>query len=101
MKNSHYIKDIQQCDNHSFSVEWSDGLMRRYRLSDLQRCCPCAKCTDEFTGKPLVDPKSINQDVRAIKIKSVGKYGLQIQFTEGCSMGIYSFEHLRNMEEIK
>jgi DUF971 family protein len=92
------IKAINQCDNHTFMIEWADGVIQRYRLCDIQRCCPCANCTDEFTGMPLLDPNTVKDDVRAVKIKSIGKYGLQIQFTSGCSTGIYSFDQLRQMK---
>ena len=101
MEKCQYIKTIKQHDNHTFIIEWGDDLIHHYRLSDLQRCCPCANCTDEFTGMPLLDPNTVRDDVRAVKIKSIGRYGLQIQFTSGCSTGIYSFDQLRKMEETK
>lgn len=99
MEISQSIKTISQYDNHTFVIEWGDSVVHHYRLCDLQRCCPCANCTDEFTGQPLLDPKTVSDDVRAVRIKSVGRYGLQIQFTSGCSTGIYSFSQLRQMKE--
>lgn len=91
----HYICKIWQEDNYSFSIEWNDGQVQTFRLSDLQRSCPCANCTDENTGKSLVDPKTVDDNVRAVAIRSVGRYGLRIQFTAGCSTGIFSFDRLR------
>ena len=92
------IFNIRQKDNTSFAIEWSDGAIQEFRLSTLQRLCPCAKCVDETTGKPLLDPATVDENVRAISLRSVGRYGLQIKFTSGCSFGIYSFETLRRMK---
>lgn len=91
------IKSIKQKDNDTFSIVWNDQREQDFHLRDLQKSCPCANCVDEGTGQRLLDPKSVKEDVRAIAIRNVGRYGLQIQFTSGCSMGIYSFEMLRQM----
>lgn len=93
-----FVRQIWQKDNYIFSVQWNDGVVQDFRLCDLQRNCPCAHCQDEMTGKRLVDPKTVSHDVKAIVIRSVGRYGLRIQFTSGCSTGIYSFDRLRKMK---
>lgn len=94
-----FILKIEQIDNHRFSIEWNDRSIQTFRLSDVQRECPCARCRDEMTGKPLVDPASIQEDVKAIAIRSVGRYGLKIHFTSGCSLGIFSFERLQQVKK--
>ncbi len=91
------IRKIHQKDNHTFTIEWSDGCLADYRLSDLQRNCPCANCVDETSGKRVVDPATIRDDVRAVQMTNVGRYALRIQFTQGCSTGIYEFALLRKM----
>lgn len=93
------VEKIVQKDKHTFTVEWSDGLVIDFRLCDLQRRCPCAGCTDEMTRKPLVDAKTVSDDLRASSIETVGRYALRIQFSAGCSKGIYSFDFLRQMAE--
>lgn len=93
-----FVHQIWQKDNYTFSIQWNDGSTQDFRLCDLQRNCPCAHCNDEMTGKRLVDPKNVPQDLRAVAIRSMGRYGLRIQFTSGCSMGIYSFDRLRKMK---
>lgn len=96
-----FVRKIWQKDNHVFSIEWNDGAIQDFRLSDLQRKCPCARCVDETTGKQLLDPATVPDDVRAIAIRSVGRYGLRIHFASGCSMGIYCFDQLRGQPCIK
>ena len=77
-----------------------NGMINTFKLFnyDLQRVCPCANCRDELTGQRLADPNMVAQTVRAVTIQSVGRYGLKIHFTSGCSTGIYSFDQLRLME---
>jgi DUF971 family protein len=48
------IKKIYQKDNYSFTVEWQDGRIAHYKLSELQKQCPCANCVDEVSGKRLI-----------------------------------------------
>ncbi len=94
-----FLRRIWQKDNYTFSIQWDDESIQDFRLSDLQRSCPCAHCTDELTGKRLINHEMIADDVKAVFIRSVGRYGLKIQFTSGCSTGIYTFDRLRNKKE--
>lgn len=89
------VKKIVQKDNHTFSIVWSDNTECSYRLSHLQAICPCAGCVDELTNRRIA--KSIQEDVKAVVIQSVGRYALRIRFTSGCSSGIYTFEMLRGL----
>jgi DUF971 family protein len=92
-----FIRQIEQVDNTSFVITWSDGLQARYKLNELQKRCPCAACIDEITGKRIIDEKNVKPDVRATRITSVGRYALRIQFTSGCSTGIYEFDLLHRL----
>lgn len=89
------IKRLEQKDNHTFFIEWNDGQINEYRLNQLQRLCPCAGCVDEQTGKRR-EGVVISEDVKAHRILSVGRYALRIDFTSGCSAGIYSYQMLRD-----
>ncbi len=89
-----FILSIEQKDNHTFTIQWSDEKTCDYNLKALQTHCPCAKCKE-------TPPKNMeNKDVRAISIKSVGRYALQIKFTFGCSNGIYSYFLLRQLQNL-
>ncbi len=89
-----FIREIFQKDNHSFVIEWTDGSIMTYRLSDLQKQCPCARCVDEISGERTLDPSSVDEDVRARTLRGVGRYALCIDFTTGCSSGIFSYDML-------
>lgn len=92
------IRQIFQKDNHHFVIEWNDQVKQTFRLSDLQKKCPCALCMESRKTSEAFS-KNVREDVRALFIKSVGRYALRIQFTSGCSTGIYGFDQLRQMSE--
>lgn len=94
VKNAH-IKHIVQTDNSTFSIEWTDGARDDYRLADLQEKCPCAGCRDDGSGLRRRNAPLVEASVCAKKIASVGRYAIRIEFTSGCSHGIYSFDLLR------
>lgn len=83
------MRSIQQTSDTTFMIEWSNGSQFHYILSELQKNCPCAACAE---GKKQNDPS-----VRAYKIRSVGRYAIQIDFSSGCSKGIYDFDMLYNI----
>lgn len=93
-----FIRRIFQKDRYRFTIEWTDGKISTYKLSDLQRHCTCARCRDEKTGQSLIDSSSIDDEVLAVQIVNVGRYALKIDFTKGCSKGIYSFLLLRQLD---
>lgn len=95
------IKKISQKTNVIFVIEWSDGVIIDYRLGALQKRCPCAQCYDPVSGKQLCLDRQLDSDVRALRLMSVGRYALRIQFTSGCSKGIYSFAMLRQLAKEK
>lgn len=83
------MSEIAQLDNYSFGITWSDGVRQKFRLSELQERCPCAQCNVDGSNR------SIDKDVRAVNISSVGRYAMKIKFTSGCSNGIYTYALLR------
>lgn len=92
------IQRIFQKDSHSFTIVWSDGTANDYHLGNLQKQCPCAGCVDEQTGKRIVKEGPISNDVQAVSIHGVGRYALRIQFSSGCSHGIYDFDMIRKRD---
>lgn len=89
------IQSIFQEDAHTFGLKWVDGLISKYRLSILQQNCPCIRCK-ESRERPL-DCLNHKCEVQAHRIYSSGSYALRIDFTSGCSRGIYSLSALREM----
>lgn len=91
------IRQIKQVDNYHFEIEWSDGVKAIYRLSDLQGSCPCAGCMDQARKQEGACLAKVDEHVRAKAVRSVGRYAIKIDFTSGCSAGIYNYEMLRHL----
>ena len=76
---------------------WGDGRSQRLGLRDLRIACRCAKCRDEVTGKPLLDPATIPPDIAVTRIWSVGNYAFAAAFSDGHDTGIYTFKQLHGL----
>lgn len=101
---------VRVSTGEGIDVTWSDGHTSHYDFPYLRENCPCAMCNDErekskkFAGVgtgagaatptafPMFKPK-----LTANSAHSVGNYAVQIQFSDGHSTGIYSFDHLREI----
>src|SRR5713226_8256877 len=86
-------------------VTWGDGHESHYEFAYLREQCPCALCDDERTKKAMLGAVASGAAVlpmykpraKARSAAAVGNYAVQIQFTDGHSTGIYSFDYLRNI----
>jgi len=76
------------------TIEWSNGHSGRHPVRELRLACRCAQCVDEWTGQATLDPSSVPETVRPLRIEPVGNYGLSIEWNDGHSTGIYTFEVL-------
>jgi prepilin-type processing-associated H-X9-DG protein len=101
-------------------ITWADGHASHYDFAYLREACPCAMCNDERQKKaagqekekqlkkenpalgdapvlsspllPMYKPKLTAKSAHA-----VGNYALQIDFNDGHTTGIFSFDYLRTV----
>ena len=90
-------------------ITWSDGHTSHYAFPYLRDLCPCALCNDERENKARIGnlgggSMSASAALPMFKPKAtakgavpVGNYAVQIEFSDGHSTGIYSFEYLREI----
>jgi DUF971 family protein len=101
-------------------VTWSDGHSSHFEFAYLREQCPCAMCNDEREKKaeqqqndeqlkrenaaqtpaPALDSPLLpifKAKLRAHAAHAVGNYALQIDFNDGHTTGIYSFDFLRTI----
>jgi ATP-binding protein involved in chromosome partitioning len=90
---------IQQHGPSELEIGWSDGQQSRYPVRQLRLACSCAHCVDEWTGEGRLESTSVPEDVRPLKIQPVGRYAIQIDWSDGHSTGIYSFRQLRALAD--
>jgi DUF971 family protein len=87
-------------------ITWSDAHTSHYDFSYLREHCPCATCREEHGQHEKVEAKTagggsalpmFKPKITARSASPVGSYAIQIEFTDGHSTGIYSFDHLREI----
>lgn len=100
-------------------ITWADEHVSHFDFAYLREQCPCAMCNDERQKKQAglekdAQLRSENPGVPSIPVSSpllpmfkpkltanaahaVGNYALQIDFNDGHSTGIYSFDYLRTV----
>ena len=49
-----------------------------------------------MSGQRILDPGAVPPDVHPLEIRPVGRYAIQIAWSDLHSTGIYSFEYLRD-----
>ena len=82
-------------DGETIEIEWDDlGHVGDYPARALRLACRCASCQEEMTGLPILDPKTVNADVRALDLKLVGAYAVHFSWSDGHTTGIYPWEYL-------
>ena len=86
-------------DPRTLSVLWEDGHRDDFDVRDMRLACHCPFCIEEMSGRPLLDPASVRPDVAPRTITSVGNYAITVNWSDGHSTGIYSFEYLRALGE--
>jgi ATP-binding protein involved in chromosome partitioning len=88
---------IAQRGARSLAISWSDGTETVLDVRELRLACGCAECIDEWSGAGRLDPGSVPEDVRPVRIQTVGRYAIQIEWSDGHGSGIYPFARLREL----
>ena len=89
--------EIRQAAPQILEIRWADDAESRYPVRELRLACNCAVCVDEWTGEPQLDPADIAADIHPVRVKTVGRYALNIVWSDGHESGIYPFERLRDL----
>ncbi|MBI3939456.1 MAG: DUF971 domain-containing protein [Acidobacteria bacterium] len=90
-------KEITRAGEHDVKIVWNDGHESVFPARPLRLACPCAACVEEMTGRRLLQPANLPPDVHPVGIQLVGRYGIQIRWSDGHDTGIYTFEVLRQL----
>ena len=89
---------ITRSDPTRVSIVWDDGHETAYTAAELRKLCPCARCVDEITGKALLDPTTVPEDLTHVDVRLVGHYAISLRFADGHDTGIYPFPMLRERD---
>ena len=91
-------RSIRQAGPRTLAIDWADGRESRYDVRELRLACGCASCVDEWSGAGRLDPTTVPDDVHPTKIEPVGRYAVQIDWSDGHTTGIYPFRRLRALD---
>ncbi len=72
-------------------LKFPDGKQVKVNNRDLRLKCMCAVCINEMTGKKMIDPGQIREDIVPKEITPLGNYALSITWNDGHSSGIYPY----------
>ncbi len=82
-------------DGRRVEIAWDErGHVGTFPARDLRLACQCAACVEEMSGRAMLDPKNVPQDVRALSVKLVGAYAVHFDWSDGHATGIYPWERL-------
>ncbi len=86
---------IWQAADDALAILWADGETTFHGTYALRIACPCAGCVEEWSRKKLPSLDEVPDDVRPVRIGTVGRYALQPTWSDGHHTGMYSFTELR------
>ena len=90
---------FQRQGNTGLIIVWSDRKRSAFEVRTLRLSCPCAVCVNEWTGKKMLNAADVPEDVRPLRIFSVGRYAMGVEWSDGHSTGIYGYDYLRRLGE--
>ena len=88
---------IKRVDPSDLRITWSNGHEGKVTLEHLRKICPCATCQGEdlllhhYPAEPAVHTPD---SYKPISIRPVGSYAIQIEWADGHSAGIYTWDYL-------
>ena len=92
---------IAQADARTLAIRWADGAESRLDVRELRLACGCAQCIDEWSGEGRLDASAVPEDVHPLRIEPVGRYAIQIAWSDGHASGIYPFRRLRELADAR
>ncbi len=90
---------LNQLAPQTLGITWNDGHESKYFVRNIRLSCRCANCIDEWTREKILKDETVPQDIRPKKMETVGRYALQINWSDGHNTGIFTFEQLRSQCE--
>ena len=90
---------VEKLPAGGLAILWDDGHKAIYSGPTLRLACKCALCEDEWSGERRLTSDAVAADIALLESRPVGRYGLQLSFSDGHGTGIYTFDRLRPLCE--
>jgi DUF971 family protein len=92
-----YPVQIKSHTPQEILIAWEQDQTFILSYLDLRFGCQCASCIDEHTGKRTLLKSSLDPALKVTQVKPVGRYAVQIDFSDGHATGIYHFDRLYDL----
>lgn len=90
-------KEVHLTDQTPPKIVWDDGVVQSFDHRALRLACPCAACINEMTGEKMLQESSVPKDIKIVEARPVGRYGLNLVFSDGHGSGIYTHDRMRQL----
>ena len=93
----HDIEPIEVNRQKNVFIEFADGVTATFDLAPLRLACPCAECNSRRQRGASVSiiAETEPDEVRIVEASMAGAWGLNLEWKDGHSTGIYALEKLR------
>ena len=82
---------------NGLSITWDERHESTFPFRALRAECRCAFCVDEITRERRIGLQDVSTEIKIEDWIDVGKYAIQILWSDGHSEGIYPFEMLLSL----
>jgi DUF971 family protein len=84
--------------SQGMKISWTDGHESQYAIKYLRDNCPCATCRETKPAAVPANPFPMFKPPASMTgAEAVGRYAVQLNWSDGHNTGIYSFSHLREI----
>jgi len=94
--------ELERSDEYC-TMRFADGNSFRISYLKIRSNCRCAKCKPRQENEQRrleFEEEILRLRIEKPKATPVGQYGVQLEWPSGCSSGIHSFSHLREVCEL-
>ena len=90
---------LERVGDSTLRIVWDDGHESLFPWALLRAECPCAACKPYEPMERVVPtaPRPVADGIRPAVIRPVGRYAVQIAWSDGHTTGIYAFDYLRQL----
>ena len=76
---------------------WDEHDTSRLPFRSVRQSCRCAVCVDEFTGRQVLDPNTVPDDIQLLDASLTGNYAMKFRWSDSHDSGLFTWDHLRSI----
>lgn len=84
-------------DDRILELVWGPNDISRLPFRVIRQSCRCAACVDEFTGRQILDPASVDDGILADDVSLTGNYAMKFRWSDTHDSGLFTWDHLRRI----